>query len=117
MINLHEVENSKVVILTEIFKSLSGYSMWNFEIDEDLICVDENIENRYTQLRQVVDGGNWLCSSSDCVTNTNTAFVDAVKALTLTLEQIEHQSPTSLRWIKQHRVLAKVTNDSTSCFT
>ena len=95
---------SKMHILNSIYVSLSQYSVESFDIDEDLICVDydEDNDNRYFQLKRVIDAGNQLTESSDYFSG-NARFESTMKDLTLRLEQIEHKSPVALRWIQNHR--------------
>ncbi len=88
--------------LNEMFNSLSQYSIDSFDIDEDLICVEDGHDNRYTQLRRVVEEGNKLVSSCAAFSG-NQQFAQSVKDLSSKLEEIEHQSPVSLRWIQQYR--------------
>lgn len=92
----------KLYTLNEIFTSLSRYSIDSFDIDEDLICVEDGHDNRYTQLRRVIDEGNKLVAF--CAEfSGNEQFAQSVKDLSSKLEEIEHKSPVSLRWIQQHR--------------
>ena len=98
------VDISKIHILDTIYKSLSRYSVESFDIDEDLICVnfDEDNDNRYFQLKRVIDAGTQLTKSCQYFSG-NVEFESTIKDLSLTLEQIEHKSPVALRWIQNHQ--------------
>jgi hypothetical protein len=96
------VDTSKSHILSEIYESLSLYSNESFDIDEDLICQDNDEDNRYFQLKRVIDGGNQLPASCEYF-NGNKRFEFNMKGLTLKLKEIEQQSPVSSRWLQEKR--------------
>jgi hypothetical protein len=95
-----QIVEGKPLVLKEMYISLSHYSVENFGIDEDLICLNNYDEsNRYYQLKRVVSGGEQLSST---LFSGDASFLVAIEELKLKIEEIEHQSPVSSRWIQQH---------------